>query len=385
MHPILLYFFLFSVFSILSIVSAQNKTDLETYIEEQKLQISPITSITLKVLDLDPSSHKAISGTEKILSQDVFNKQGTQIEKHRYDQNWGYTYTDRYDDQGDWIENSRYNSDGSVEFQFKMKFDNLGNKIERFEYPASKTIFEFDEHGNEIKHSKYNADNKLETQITTEYIYDELGNKIRELKYKADSSLGYQKDFTYDKYGNLSEEFETKNSSGIDIHFKYQYDELGNQIETSSHLLDGSLETLKIYDVQGHLLEQSHYNANGSLHYKKEYNFDEKGNKTQYSFYNSKGLQSQNNTAYTYDEYGNILENSTSDHKIVYKYDEKGNQIELSRYNAEGNLGFQHKRKVLINLIGIQTGLKTLTFFTRNKMVSFKQSIILQIQKYLSV
>ena len=92
-----------------SILVAQEKTALETFIEKEQLQPSPIASISIKKVDLDIRFGEVVEVTETLLSFDSFNTQGNQVEKST----------------------THYNSDGNVSSQTKYKYDDQGNQIEK--------------------------------------------------------------------------------------------------------------------------------------------------------------------------------------------------------------------------------------------------------------
>lgn len=73
-----------------------------------------------------------------------------------------YVNKETYDDKGNMIETSSYNSDGSL---------------------AIKYIFEYDDKGNKTERSLYNSDGSLDSKYIYEYEFDNKGNWINVIVY----------------------------------------------------------------------------------------------------------------------------------------------------------------------------------------------------------
>ena len=139
----------------------------------------PIASITTHSIDLVSSTKIA---SERLSSQQTF------------------------DDLGQLIENTSFNTDGSLNRQANYKYDDFGNQIEAaFFGPQgvllSITQFKYDAQNQLLERIGLNADGSLNNR--SEYQYDAQGNQIAELMYD-DAALIWQKkcDYDYDAYGN---------------------------------------------------------------------------------------------------------------------------------------------------------------------------------------
>ncbi|MFJ1435169.1 hypothetical protein ACILFN_07460, partial [Capnocytophaga canimorsus] len=112
-----------------------------------------------------------------------------------------------YNEQGNLIEDNRYNSDGSLSRKTACKYDTNGNRIEENWYNSDgslswKTAFKYDTNGNLIEANSYNSDGSLSGKTACKY--DTNGNLIEANGYNSDGSL-YATDiytYEYDKYGN---------------------------------------------------------------------------------------------------------------------------------------------------------------------------------------
>ena len=98
----------------------------------------------------------------------IVNKQDTQVPQ-----------------DGNSIERTDYNVDGTVDFSSKCKYNEEGDCIKETrtdEYGESVTGYEYNEYGNTVKTIYYNDEGKAYS--ITEYKYDEKGTKIDEETYR---------------------------------------------------------------------------------------------------------------------------------------------------------------------------------------------------------
>jgi antitoxin component YwqK of YwqJK toxin-antitoxin module len=107
---------------------------------------------------------------------------------------------------------------------------------------------------------------------------------------------------------------------------KYKYDEDGNETEWTSYNSDGELEGKYKYkyDEDGNQTELTSYNSDGELEGKAKLKYDEDGNETEWT---------------SYDKDGEL------EWKYKYKYDEDGNQTESTSYDKDGELEWKYKYK----------------------------------------
>ena len=122
------------------------------------------------------------------------------ILKYEYEEKFGELevilegkYIYKYDSNGNQIEWSMYNSDGSFFSKTIYKYDSNGNEIESSRYDSDgsllwKTISQYDSNGNEIEWSWYNSDGSLEEKNI--YKYDSKNRTIELIIYEYESRLG---------------------------------------------------------------------------------------------------------------------------------------------------------------------------------------------------
>ena len=213
------------------------------------------------------------------------------IEKHHYEVTDKYgkivkgTYkgavVNKYDRNGNIIENSFYNSDRSLELKSIEKYDKKGNQIEAICYFFDgklnwKCVYKYDNKGNQIEANTYNSDGSLRHKRT--YEYDKKGKQIEQSFQESYRIINNY--YEYGKKGNLIKDsiYFSSGGSGNTI---YQYDKKRNKIEEDYYFdRNPSIKSIYKYDKEGNEIEKSRYNSDGSLDYKfiYEYKYDKKGN-----------------------------------------------------------------------------------------------------------
>ncbi len=169
-----------------------------------------------KVKSVKMTKYKTIAKKDKIEKGQVwgnirkytFNYQGYIVEETLYKNGTlGERYTYQYDDKGNQIKRSWYNSDGSLEDKTTYLYDDRGNKVKRDCYNSDgslriKWTYQYNDRNKLIKLAKYNADGSL--RFKNIYQYDDRGNKFRQDCYKSDGSLRYKNTwkYQYDNQGN---------------------------------------------------------------------------------------------------------------------------------------------------------------------------------------
>lgn len=177
-----------------------------------------------------------------------YNDKGKKIKTQRYISNLvnqHITIIHKYDDFGNNIEDSIYNSDGLISIH-KFKCDISGKRIEEKDYDADgklnlKIIIEYDNRGNEVERKYYNKDGKI--YIHTSYKYDDAGNNIEVNQFDDGGNLKSKTTSKYDdKYNNIENDIYDENNhlkfSGIS---KYEFDKKGNWIKCVEY--DNNLPT----------------------------------------------------------------------------------------------------------------------------------------------
>lgn len=104
-------------------------------------------------------------------------------------------------------------------------------------------------------------------------------------------------------------------------------------------ILGLGLDFYIIFNEKGNKTEESEYNSDGTLSVKHTYHYNEKGKIDYEQYYRPDGSKWKT-TNYTYDEKGNWHEYSVVEgdyylNKSTYSYDEKGNMIEMKSYKLD--------------------------------------------------
>jgi len=162
--------------------------------------------------------------------------------------------------------------------------------------------------------------------------------------------------FRFNDAGLLEEKTESDSDSTYVKHL-YQYNEQGNKTEDVVWNPDGTIRevTLFSYDDKGKLekcenkqvskseklLRKEDYMKVRGPYRKRIYTYDEKGNTTCETTYDSRGFSS---VVYTCDGKGNITghkyvnEEGKTEKSLIFTFDTRGNPMECRQFDAEGKL-----------------------------------------------
>lgn len=216
---------------------------------------------------------------------------------------------------------------------------------------------EYDDYGNRIKCTYYNSDGSLDSAEEAEYEYDNVGRVLKKTTYRSNEDgekyVYGETECEYNKGKLLKSSTTTYEHDEEDIelagytHYVYEreYDDKGNIVKTvfTLYLTDGSEEKVEDtyeYDAEGREIKCIMI---GSAGWKSiaEYEYDENGSKIldrETTTYKS-GIEENYETKwiyeYEYNEAGNIvkkayfIEGNTSK-KFEEEYDANGNMIKHS-------------------------------------------------------
>lgn len=111
------------------------------------------------------------------------------IEKGNRIRSNDFDFQIKYDDQGNRIEENGYNSDGNLSFKYTYKYDDQGNRIEVNEYNSDGSIYgrctyKYNEKGNRIEENEYDTDDSLSYKYTYKYEYDTYGNWVKRIDFE---------------------------------------------------------------------------------------------------------------------------------------------------------------------------------------------------------
>lgn len=146
-----------------------------------------------------------------------------------------HKYENKYDDNGNVIEEIIYNTDGNLIAKGLLKYNYRQDVIEAVKYdsggkPQKKLQFKYDNDGNLIEGIEYDPYGKCIMKLR--FKYDENGKIINFSQYDSFEILSFKNIFKYDKKGNL---FELKSDlygeGKINSKIQYKYDNEGNWIK----------------------------------------------------------------------------------------------------------------------------------------------------------
>ena len=127
-------------------------------------------------------------------NKSIYNDNGNRIEDNKYDKDGELTnkWKGKYDVNENLIEGKYYDEDGELSFKWKFKYDDNGNLIESNGYDkdgelTSKYKSKYDVNGNLIESIRYDEDGEL--RIKLKFKYDDNGNQIEEKNYDEDGEL----------------------------------------------------------------------------------------------------------------------------------------------------------------------------------------------------
>lgn len=180
--------------------------------------------------------------------------------------------------------------------------------------------------------------------IAEEELYCDVDSNLR-------MKLVNKTSYTYDE-GQRKQAYTLRNAQGrVEIKHKYLYDGevmIGEEdYYPNAHL---SWKKEYKYDQRGNRVEERRLYANGVVDYKLSYTYTEKNKVLELRCYNGDNSLEYRET-YQYDNWGNKVHQRlyTADGQIdkswSYEYDEQGNETKLLCYDAEGTLIYQAMRQ----------------------------------------
>jgi YD repeat-containing protein len=222
-----------------------------------------------------------------------------------------------YDPEGNLLEYTDYNLDGSVRSKVSFGRDLAGFKTDEAYYDSKgrlyrKRFFRPGPDGKLIREESYDPKGLLVARTLPGYsdagVLDQLDT------YDGGGILIRSR--TYDAAGNLIEDSHYENGS-LSVRSVGSYDANGNKLEESHHKGDGSLyndslinpaKIMYSYDTAGRLSQQILYGGDGSVSWRISYAYDPSGNiGEQWQYRLGSFLISHRTYAYEYDSAGNWL------------------------------------------------------------------------------
>ena len=234
---------------------------------------------------------KEIPGKEKIHFQ--YDKKGNLIDESKYDSKGTLISKSsfKYDKNKNRIEQMDYLPDGSLKYQIMFKYDTNGNMVEESKYDAdgwklytkkNYVFAKYNSRGQVVEETKYDSDRLLKSKIT--YNYDSLGNLSESSKFGLMKSKITNR---YDIYGNITEELKYDSEGILTTQSISEFDSIGNHIAWSMFDPDGELASISTddlylkdysrwignYDINGNPIEKLFYDSDENLKQKFVYNY----------------------------------------------------------------------------------------------------------------
>ena len=239
--------------------------------------------------------------------------------------------------------------DYSYDFSTELTYDKNGNPLKRVRIDKgdkTETVYTYDDNRRMIKQVA-TADDFTRTE---DYAYDAAGRLTRHHRTDCHGSRIDQTTYTYvyDDKGNLTEEKRVSvysDGGGEEVTTTYQYNEVNKVTlkktvfasgswneETTEYRTDGTLykvterlsSTDKVYvdeyDEQERLWKEWFVPTDDEPYVNREYAYDAAGR-----------MVRAGADRYTYDDKGNLMEESDGVDRTVYTYDEKGNCLSQTR------------------------------------------------------
>lgn|SRR5262249_29657220 len=222
----------------------------------------------------------------------------------------------RYNADGDFIEATDYNSDGSVFRRMSYRYAASGGRKTKSSYDTAgvlveKETFDLSNAGRLISSESYKKDGSVDAVATWQYnaqgqrvgfeAHDSRGNVIRSASFNPAGQMTESDDykdgvligkqvFNYDANGYLLEAL--------------RYGDGRSPIDG----LTGPIRLVNSYDSTAHMVERKEFNPDGSLMWKQTSAFDKNRNEVDHSIYDQAGVLKNHLTyAYEYDSAGNWI------------------------------------------------------------------------------
>lgn len=254
------------------------KTDLDKFIEEKGLVVSPIVLFgETKNAKVTIENGQIVTDEITLDKQKTFDVNGNLIEDIQLRANSTDDYHYRktkyeYSEQGNLITRLQFIDDYIFQ-RDEYSYDENGEEIKPLDSEDETHIYKYNENNQIIKTTQINSDGSIEKIL--KYKYNPQGIVIEEAEYSQEENLRNR--YTYNNQGNLIEEEVFLHDNLKISHNKY--DDFGNQIESLFYdTNDGTLESRynNEYDKDGNLISELSYYAKDDRYIKWTYKYNEK-------------------------------------------------------------------------------------------------------------
>lgn len=144
----------------------------------------------------------------------------------------------KYDVNKNMVEKNRYNPDGSLDYQWTYKYDDVGNMVEEANFPdgslLAKYAYKYDESKNMVEENNYDGAGVLFDRYSYKYDGEYL---IEEINYDLEGGLNSKSTYKYDGNGNMIEKNEYNSKGKLSNTSTYSFDSRDNIIKEGGHTL----------------------------------------------------------------------------------------------------------------------------------------------------
>lgn len=269
--------------------------------------------------------------SKKSIRNDIHLFQGSDISlaHNSFTPHWeGYEYSIfHYDHKKNQITESNFDSEGM---------------LQENDYGYAKAINSYDDKNNLINNAYYDFEGKLRWKARHNYTYGQNNKLLKIDSFKYESS-------PYQEWTDYAKKVYTYNENGE------QEEEVNLNYAGELFLFNGFAHKQNIYDYEGHILETIYSDTNREILNRTIYTYDENGNLTEETNVDSEDnlceeMRTYARKIYTYDENGDLAEetyldaeNSLCEYNIegakkVYSYDKNGNLADEIYLDSQDNL-----------------------------------------------
>ncbi len=253
-----------------------------------------------------------------------------------------------FDDDGNIIEEIKYDSTGEIEEKNSYTFNSNGKLLTHtllyaLDDATEKRVLTRNEKGLLISEIKYYGD---DTGEKTEYEYDEKDNVTAIIRYDEEGLLISREEIKYDEKGNINDRTTFNQDKVILSKITFSLSE-NNQVEENEFDEKGVLvsKTLLKFNENGKELSSLQTTPQGKLIASVQNTYDERGNIIEkiYKDFYSKTLK------YSYNEKDNLTiqelydDNGLLLRKNMFEYDEDGNVVAEQTYEMDTSRGGRDK------------------------------------------
>ena len=312
----------------------------------RKVNIRQVSSVKIALLRSVAGSWKQVD-----ISTGRFNGEGNLVEESRFSSEGvlQFAYTHSYDQDARMIASTgrRMRQGKIVNYNYRYRYDERGNQIESISDRSDDSVIcrytaKYDEKGNFIEGINYEGEEPVSKYVAK---YDQRNNLLEERKYTPYRDhddlryqLEYQHAYAYDLKNNLIEETSFSSDGSLEYRYRYQYNDQDKLVEAISYANDNALLSRYVakYDCHNNLVESLKYDKNGQMTFWHTAEYDAVNH-----LIKEKNLLGDTvRVVYeaAYDAAGNLLEEthlgedglggSGLDYRYSYCYDSRNNRVE---------------------------------------------------------